>query len=303
MPAAVRILARPGRQNYRQGEIHRLRGHFGAAEAAFREASRLGHEPQPGLALLRLAQGEPGAAASTIRRVVAETHEAGGRAEILPAYIEIMLAVDGIQAARAACREFDSLAAGHATAPSGRRRRRRGAPSSSLRATRRARCVRFATQARSGGELKAPMRRRARESSRPCLPGPRATKKRRRSSWRRPRAAYAELGAASDLARRRLPRRWPTRGGRSWAHRPRARGPAPPRRRPHEPGDRRRAGAQRAHRRPAREQHLRQARRLLTDRGHRLCPTSIGCSERRVGEITHGRQRGSWVFRPMRACG
>jgi ATP/maltotriose-dependent transcriptional regulator MalT len=97
---------------YRQGEIHRLRGRFGGAEAAYREASRLGHEPQPGLALLRLAQGEPGAAASTIRRVVAETQEVGERAGILPAYIEIMLAVDDVEGARRACRELESIASG-----------------------------------------------------------------------------------------------------------------------------------------------------------------------------------------------
>ena len=43
---------------YRQGELHRLRREFGAAEAAYREASGGGFEPQPGLALLRLAQGK-----------------------------------------------------------------------------------------------------------------------------------------------------------------------------------------------------------------------------------------------------
>jgi DNA-binding CsgD family transcriptional regulator len=97
---------------YRQGEIHRLRGHFGAAEAAYREASRLGREPQPGLALLRLAQGALRAAASTIRRVVAGTRAAGERAGILPAFIEIMLAVGDFGAADGACRELESIAAG-----------------------------------------------------------------------------------------------------------------------------------------------------------------------------------------------
>src|SRR5439155_11155624 len=42
---------------YRQGEVHRLRGEFTAAEEAYRDASRRGWEPQPGLSLLRLAQG------------------------------------------------------------------------------------------------------------------------------------------------------------------------------------------------------------------------------------------------------
>ena len=42
---------------YQQGELHRLRGEFAEAEEAYREASRWGREPEPGLALLRLAQG------------------------------------------------------------------------------------------------------------------------------------------------------------------------------------------------------------------------------------------------------
>ena len=67
---------------YRQGEIHRLRGELAAAEEAYREASRHGWEPQPGLALLRLAQGRAGAAAAAIRRITTETAEpaASGRA-------------------------------------------------------------------------------------------------------------------------------------------------------------------------------------------------------------------------------
>jgi hypothetical protein len=43
---------------YRQGEVHRLQGEFAAAEEAYRDARRRGYEPQPGLALLRLAQGD-----------------------------------------------------------------------------------------------------------------------------------------------------------------------------------------------------------------------------------------------------
>ena len=46
-----------GKAHYREGEVHRLRGEFGSAEEAYRQASRCGFEPQPGLALLRLAQG------------------------------------------------------------------------------------------------------------------------------------------------------------------------------------------------------------------------------------------------------
>jgi DNA-binding CsgD family transcriptional regulator len=94
---------------YRQGEVHRLQGAFDAADAAYREASRCGREPQPGLALLRLAQGESDAAAAAIRRVVDETSEPLARAGLLPAYVEIMLAVGELEAARGACRELEEI--------------------------------------------------------------------------------------------------------------------------------------------------------------------------------------------------
>jgi DNA-binding CsgD family transcriptional regulator len=86
---------------YVQGEVHRLRGGFAAAEAAYREASGHGREPQPGLALLRLAQGNTGAAA------------APERARLLPACAEIMLAAGDVEAARDACEELARIATGH----------------------------------------------------------------------------------------------------------------------------------------------------------------------------------------------
>src|ERR671910_3331860 len=96
---------------YRQGEVHRLRGEFSAAEEAYRDASRYGWEPQPGLALLRLAQGNGDAAAAAIRRVIGETTERLKRARLLPAYVEIMLAVGDPQEARSACRELEGISA------------------------------------------------------------------------------------------------------------------------------------------------------------------------------------------------
>lgn len=95
---------------YRRGEVHRLRGEPAEAEAAYREASRHGGEPQPGLALLRLAQGNERAAAATLRRVVAHTEVPLVRAGLLPAYVEVMLAVGDVPAARAACDELATLA-------------------------------------------------------------------------------------------------------------------------------------------------------------------------------------------------
>jgi len=100
-----------GRAAYRRGEVHRLLGEFAAAEDAYSEASRGGREPQPGLALLRLAQGHGKAAAAGIRRAVSETAQGLRRAELLPAYVEIMLAVGDGEAAHLACREFETIAA------------------------------------------------------------------------------------------------------------------------------------------------------------------------------------------------
>ena len=95
---------------YRQGEILRLQGEFGAAEEAYREARRGGLEPQPGLALLRLAQGKREAAAAAIRRLVGETSEPSERAGLLPAHVEIMLAIGDSEAARSACSELQQIA-------------------------------------------------------------------------------------------------------------------------------------------------------------------------------------------------
>ena len=95
---------------YQRAEVHRLRGEFAAAEAAYREASRGGWEPQPGLALLRLAEGHTEAADATIRRVLSATIGPLQRAKLLPAYIEIMLAVGDIEEAHAACRELEEIA-------------------------------------------------------------------------------------------------------------------------------------------------------------------------------------------------
>jgi DNA-binding CsgD family transcriptional regulator len=97
---------------YQQGEVHRLQGAFGPAETAYREASRCGSEPQPGLALLRLAQGQGDTAATAIHRVLGETTEPVKRARLLPAYVEIMLAVGEVDAARSACRELGDIANG-----------------------------------------------------------------------------------------------------------------------------------------------------------------------------------------------
>ena len=95
---------------YQQAEVHRLRGEFAAAEEAYRSASQWGLEPQPGLALLRLAQGRTDAAVAAIRRAMSATADPLQRAKLLPAHVEIMLAAGDIQEARGACDELEEIA-------------------------------------------------------------------------------------------------------------------------------------------------------------------------------------------------
>jgi len=101
-----------GHALYRQGEVHRLRGHFDLAEAAYRDAARSGYEPQPGLALLRLVQGRTTAAASAIRRALSETTDPVRRAKLLPASVEIFLTEGSTDQARGACGEIEQSSKG-----------------------------------------------------------------------------------------------------------------------------------------------------------------------------------------------
>jgi DNA-binding CsgD family transcriptional regulator len=96
---------------YQQGELHRLRGEFAEAEEAYRQANQWGYSPQPGLAELRLAQGDVAAAAAAIRRVVDEAQDRVARSRVLAACVDIGLAVDDVGAARAAADELSRIAA------------------------------------------------------------------------------------------------------------------------------------------------------------------------------------------------
>jgi DNA-binding NarL/FixJ family response regulator len=96
---------------YQAGEVYRLRGEIAAAEDAYRNASQWGWDPQPGLALLRLAQGRADVAANTIRRVVGAALEDLERIKVLPAFVDIMLAVGDVPAAQRACDELEVIAA------------------------------------------------------------------------------------------------------------------------------------------------------------------------------------------------
>lgn len=101
-----------GMAHYQLGELHRLRGELAEAEGAYRRANESGRRPQPGLALLRLAQGRTDAAAAAIERAVEEAPDRVVRAKMLPAAVEIMLAGGRVDEARSAADELAALAAG-----------------------------------------------------------------------------------------------------------------------------------------------------------------------------------------------
>jgi DNA-binding CsgD family transcriptional regulator len=102
----------PAAAFYQLGELYRLRGDFVAAEAAYRQASRLGRPPEPGVALLWLARGQAEAAAAAVRRALDEIQaDRARRAELLAAYGEILLALGDTAAARTAMTKLAGLAA------------------------------------------------------------------------------------------------------------------------------------------------------------------------------------------------
>ena len=112
------VIADPGASAaafYQQAEIHRLRGEVSEAEDAYRRSNELGADIQPGLALLRLAQGRRDSAVNGIRRALATTTEPARRMRVLPAAVEIMLADGAIDEARAAAEEIADIAASYDT--------------------------------------------------------------------------------------------------------------------------------------------------------------------------------------------
>jgi DNA-binding CsgD family transcriptional regulator len=86
-------------------------GDLDGAEDEFRRADELGFEPQPGLALLRLAQGRIDSASRSITTALAEaTWDRLVRAKLLPARVEIAVAAGERDDARAAANELAVIA-------------------------------------------------------------------------------------------------------------------------------------------------------------------------------------------------
>jgi len=103
---------------YRTGDIHRLLGEFAEAEDAYLSAAKLGHPAQPGLALLRLAQGRLTEASKSIqshasRMGVNGTRLSGAHTELLEACLEIALAEQDLDASRRYAKALRTLATKH----------------------------------------------------------------------------------------------------------------------------------------------------------------------------------------------
>ena len=94
---------------YEIGEIRRRLGDLAAAEEAYAKANELGSDPQPGLSLLRLAEGKVGAATAGITRSLQEAELTPARLRRLPAQVEIAVAAGDLKTARAAAAEFETL--------------------------------------------------------------------------------------------------------------------------------------------------------------------------------------------------
>jgi DNA-binding CsgD family transcriptional regulator len=110
--ACALLISRPGAGAafYRLGEIHRLRGEFAKAEEHYTRAHEHGRTPQPGLSLLRLAQGQIDTAAASIRGTLLDTRARDARARMLAAAVEILLAADDPESARQASAELSEIA-------------------------------------------------------------------------------------------------------------------------------------------------------------------------------------------------
>lgn len=101
-----------GEAQYQLGEIRRQRGDLPGAAEAYRAAHRWGREPQPGLALLKLAMGDAAGADVSVRSALAA---AGAnlpwRTRLLPSVAEIAVAAGDLRGARDACEELAAMAA------------------------------------------------------------------------------------------------------------------------------------------------------------------------------------------------
>ena len=99
-----------GSAHYQLGELRRLRGELAEAEESFERASLAGRQPEPGLSLLRLAQGRTDVARAGIGRALEDAEPPLGRCRLLPSVVEVALAAGDVEAAREAADELAAIA-------------------------------------------------------------------------------------------------------------------------------------------------------------------------------------------------
>ena len=255
---------------------------FDAAEAGYREARTWGRRPEPGLALLRLAQGDLEAAAASIRRADGRGDPRSLRARMLEPFVEITLAAGDIGAARGAADGLARLAGGARRAASFGRWP--PAPMASCgwpKATSRVASPLLRRAWEPWRQLDAPYeaaRVRARDRAQACQAL--GDHDGAAIETAAAREVFERLGAGPDLDRlmARPDRGAPSPVGLSARE---SRGPAPGRGRADQPGDRRGADDQRTDGGPPRQQHLHEARRVVPAPRRRPSRTSTTSSDRR----------------------
>jgi ATP/maltotriose-dependent transcriptional regulator MalT len=99
-----------GAVSYQLAELHRVLGDFAQAEDAYRQASAYGMGVEPGLALLRHAQGSLEAAVVAMRTALGQPQDQKKRPHVLAAAVEILLAAREVATARAAADELAATA-------------------------------------------------------------------------------------------------------------------------------------------------------------------------------------------------
>ena len=233
---------RSGRGRYRQGEIHRVLGEFESRGRGVR-ATRAGTVASPSRAWPSC--GWPREDSTTRRRRSAEPRRRrpsrSGARDLLPAFIEIMLAAGDLTAARDASIELESLAEGRErTALGAMAAQARGTVAAGRGRARSALSSRSATPDRCGSRSTRRTRRRASRElvsarvPRPGRRGHRGAGARRGPSGIRRAGARSRTSLGSTRSRAQAP-------SSPRAHAARARGPAAGRRRQDQPGDRCRA--------------------------------------------------------------
>ena len=100
---------------YEVGELRFRVGDLEAAEEAFKQAHELGHDPQPGLALLRLAQGRVDSARQGLQLALDADESDLHRARLLPAFVEVALAAEDLQSAQEGAMELERIAERYGT--------------------------------------------------------------------------------------------------------------------------------------------------------------------------------------------